>query len=303
MDIGSLRKAVVGLGDSVLVVGDENMARIHVHTDAPGEVLNRGTAIGALTQVKVDNINRQAEGFVERHSGGSTLPSAAPTGLNGEEATLSCIAVASGKGLSDVFRDMGCERVVSGGPTMNPSTREILDAVEACSAPEVIVLPNDKNIIMAAEQAVPLAGKKVWVVKSRSIPQGLAAVLAMNAERSAEDNVADMEEAISSVRTVEITRAVRSTSVGGVKVEEGQIIAIVDDVLKLSAESAEEAAVEALRGLATESTSLISLYHGAETTETQAEALAERLRAEYPGHEADVVYGGQPHYLYIVSIE
>jgi hypothetical protein len=186
---------------------------------------------------------------------------------------------------------------------MNPSTGDILDAIESCSAPEVIVLPNDKNIIMAAEQAVPLSSKKVLVVKSRSIPQGLAALLAMNPELGIEGNAGDMEEALGLVRTVEITRAVRSTSIGGVKVDEGQIIAIVDDVLKLSAESAEDAAVEALRGLVTDSTSLISLYYGADTTREQADMLAEQLRKDFPGHEAEVIRGGQPHYQYIISIE
>ncbi len=300
LDVDGMREAILELGDSALVVGDERMVRVHVHTDDPGAVLSQGTAAGALVQVKVDNIKRQAERFVEMHHEDDTRP--APDEEVGD-SVVSVVAVASGEGLADVFRDMGCLRVVSGGPTMNPSTREILDAIESCPAPEVIVLPNDKNIIMAAEQAVPLSSKKVGVVKSRSIPQGIAALLAMNPEMGIDDNAGDMEQALGLVRTVEITRAVRSTSIGGVKVSEGQIIAIVDDVLTLSAETAEEAAVQALRGLATESTSLVSLYYGAETTPEQADDLAERLKGELAGHNVEVYWGGQPHYQYIISIE
>jgi dihydroxyacetone kinase-like predicted kinase len=202
-----------------------------------------------------------------------------------------------------VFRSTGCEQIVSGGPTMNPSTKDILDAIEACRSNEVVVLPNDKNIILAAEQAAAMTGKQVRVVKSRSVPQGLAALLSANPEEGVEENAAAMDEALSSVRTIEITLAARSTTIGGVRVEAGQVIAIVDDELKLSADSPEGASIGALRGIAGEGTSLISLYYGADTTREQAEALAGRLRAEFAGHEVEVVYGGQPHYLYIISLE
>jgi hypothetical protein len=186
---------------------------------------------------------------------------------------------------------------------MNPSTRDILDAIEACHADEVVVLPNDKNIILAAEQAAGMSKKTVRVVKSRSIPQGLAALLASNPEDGLEENVGAMEAALSTVRTLEITRAARTTSVDGVHVETGQVIAIVDDKLTLAAESPEEAVVEALRGLDLDGTSLITLYYGSDTSQAEAEALAGRLRSEFSGHEVEVVNGGQPHYLYIASLE
>lgn len=298
LDVEDLRETVLKLGDSVIVVGDEEMVRIHVHTDDPGAVLSRGTAVGQLAQVKIDNISRQAQRFVEMHhaaEAAALIPVAA--------AVMSTVAVAPGEGLAEVFRSTGCERVVSGGPTMNPSTKDILSAIEACSSGEVVVLPNDKNIILAAEQAVGMTGKKARVIKSRSVPQGLAALLAVNPEEGLEENAAAMEEALSSVRTIEITLAARTTSVRGVKVQAGQVIAIVDDELKLARDSAEEAAVEALRPLVGGETSLITLYYGADTTHEQADALAERLRTEFRGHELEVVYGGQPHYLYIISLE
>jgi dihydroxyacetone kinase-like predicted kinase len=186
---------------------------------------------------------------------------------------------------------------------MNPSTRDILDAIEACAGEDVIVLPNDKNIIMAAKQAAEASAKRVAVVPSRSVPQGIAALLAVNPEEGLDENRQAMEEALAGIRTVEITRAVRSTSIHGVKVAEGQVIAIVDDVLTLAAETAEEALERALDGLTSASTSLITLYYGAGTTADQASALAGRLRERFAGHEVEVVAGGQPHYFYIASLE
>ena len=299
LDADALRERVLKMGDSVIVVGDEQMVRLHVHTDDPGAVLTLGTGVGSLVQVKIDNINRQAERFVEMHHerAGPPITAAVP------ESAISSVAVASGAGLAGVFRDVGCTRVVSGGPTMNPSTRDILDAVEACPTDEVVVLPNDKNIIMAANQAAEASKKRVVVIPSRSVPQGVAALLAVNPEDGLDENAAAMQGALGSVRTIEITRAVRTTTIGGVEVAEGQVIAVVDDELKLATESPEAALESALDGLAGQSTSLITLYYGADTTDAEAAAMAERLRARFAGHEVEVVAGGQPHYLYIVSLE
>lgn len=296
LDVPSLREEMLGLGDSVIVVGDEMLVRIHVHTDDPGAVLSRGTALGQLAQVKVDNINRQAERFVE-------MQKAAHVPMSVPASVISCVAVAPGDGLAEVFRSTGCEQVVSGGPTMNPSTKDILNAIEACQADDVVVLPNDKNIILAAEQAVGMTQKNVRVVRSRSVPQGLAALLALNPEDGLDENADAMEAALNAVRTIEITRAARSTSVDGVEVETGQAIAIVDDKLTLAADSPEDALVEALRRLAGGGTSLVTLYYGAETTREDADGLADRVRESIRGHEVDVVRGGQPHYQYIASLE
>jgi len=296
LDVPWLREEMLGLGDSVIVVGDETLVRIHVHTDDPGAVLKRGTSVGQLAQVKVDNINRQAERFVEMQKAAHVLlPVAA--------SLISCVAVAPGDGLADVFRSTGCDQVVSGGPTMNPSTKDILDAIERCPTDDVVVLPNDKNIILAAEQAVGMTQKNVRVVKSRSVPQGLAALLAVNPEDGLDENAGAMEAALRGVRTIEITRAARSTSVDGVEVETGQAIAIVDDKLTLASDSPEDALIEALRGLTGGGTSLVTLYYGAETTQSNADGLAGLIRESVPGHEVDVVRGGQPHYQYIASLE
>jgi len=186
---------------------------------------------------------------------------------------------------------------------MNPSTREIVEAVEACPSDDVAVLPNDKNIILAAQQARELTKKRLHVIGSRSMPQGIAALLAVNPEdMDATANLKAMEEACGNVRTIEVTRAVRSTSLGGVRVNEGDIIAIVDDELTLAAPSPEEAVMQALEGLAGQG-SLVTLYRGDERNPSISQTLARNIRDRFSSYEVEVVDGGQPHYDYIVSLE
>ncbi len=295
MEPDSVRNRMLELGDSVLVVGDDRLVRVHVHTDDPGAALSHGTGVGSLLQVKVDNIREQADRFLEMHEGRAEVEA--------QPEAISTVAVAAGEGMASVFRSVGCTKVVTGGPTMNPSTRDIMDAVEACSSDEVILLPNDKNIIMAAKQAEELTQKRLRVVETRSIPQGIAALLALNQDAELEANVTAMEEAGQGVLTLEVCRAVRSTSIGGVKVREGQIIAIVDDELKLAAETAEEGVLRALEGVEAEGVSLVTLYYGADTKQAEAESLGERVKQAFPQYDVEVVCGGQPHYNYIASVE
>ena len=295
LDLEEIRGRVMGLGDSVIVVGDPQLVRVHVHTDDPGAALSLGTGAGQLVQVKVDNIRKQAERFVEMHE--------EMRGDAAEAPPLSTVAVVAGEGMARVFRSVGCTRVVSGGPTMNPSTREIVDAVEACPADDVAVLPNDKNIILAAQQARKLTKKRLHVVGTRSMPQGIAALLAVSPGEDVKTVVGAMEDACGAVRTIEITRAVRRTSIGGVRVNEGDVIAIVDDQLQLAAPSAEEAVVGALESLPQADESLATLYYGAETTAAAAEELARNIRERFSSYEVEVVFGGQPNYDYIVSVE
>ena len=299
LPVDDLRERVLAMGDSVLVVGDESLVRIHVHTDDPGALLALGTGAGSLVQVKVDNIRHQARRFVEQHRERDE----AADKVSAPESLISSVAVVSGEGLADLFRSVGCSQVVSGGPTMNPSTRDILAAIESCPTDEVLILPNDKNIIMAANQAAEAARKHAVVVPSRSVPQGITALLAVNPEEGLDENARAMEAALTDVRTIEITTAVRSTEIGGVAVEEGQTIAVVDGELKVASGSPKEALDAALDGLTGGSMSLITLYYGSDATDEQAQATAEHLRERYSGHEVEVVAGGQSHYLYIVSLE
>lgn len=293
LDPDAVRERMLELGDSVLVVGDDRLVRIHLHTGDPGAALSYGVRLGSLLQVKVDNIRQQADRFLQLHR--------APQ--EQEAKAISTVAVVAGEGMAAVFHSLGCAQVVSGGPTMNPSARDILAAVEASSTDTVIILPNDKNVIMTAEQVRELTQKRVRVLPTRSMPQGIAALLALNPEMDLDANLAAMEEASRGIRTIEVCRAVRSTRVGGVGVREGEVIAIVDDELRLTAGSPGEAVRQALEELAVEGTSLITLYYGADVGREEAEALGEELRRLYPHHEVEVVFGGQPHYYYIVSLE
>jgi len=295
LDVESIRGRMMGLGDSVIVVGDGHLIRIHVHTDDPGAALSLGTSAGQLVQVKVDNIRKQAERFVEMHK--EMRVEAA------EPLVVSTVAVVAGEGMERVFHSLGCTRTISGGPTMNPSTREIVEAVDACPTDDVAVLPNDKNIILAARQAQKLTEKRLHVIGSRSMPQGIAALLAISPGEDAKTVAEAMENACGAVRTIEITRAVRRSSIGGVRVNEGDVIAIVDDELKLVAPSPEQAVVRALGGLPKSDASLATLYYGAETTAAAAEELARNIRERFSSYEVEVVFGGQPHYDYIVSVE
>jgi len=300
LKVEDLRPKIEALGDSVLVVGEPTLLRVHVHTDDPGAVLSLGIEVGSLQQVKVDNISEQADRFVEAH--GASLSREVPL-APAPIGSLSTVAVVSGEGLVAVFESVGATQIVSGGPTMNPSAEEIVGAIEACPTDDVVVLPNNKNVILSANQAAGITLKRVRIISSRSIPQGIAAALAINPESGFEDNVSAMEEAIESVTTIEVTKAVRSTTFGGVEVRKGQAISIVDDNLKSVADDAEDSAIQALNLVAGDGTSLISVYYGADKSDEDARGFAVVLESEFESHEVEIVHGGQPHYDYIISVE
>ena len=293
LDPEQMRSYMLEIGDSVISVGDDKLIRIHVHTNEPGTAITRGTSVGSLRQIKVDNMGDQATGFFEHHEGAKTQDRTLPA----------VVAVASGIGLSEVFRSISATAIVSGGPSMNPSTREIVEAIEGCRGDRVIVLPNDKNVILTAEQATKLTEKQVQVVPSKSIPEGIAALLALTPGDDLLEQAQAMDDARDAMQTVEVCRAMRSTSIKGVKVEEGQAIALVDDELAQAATTPEDVFRNTLSSLSLDDRSLISLYYGADTTEQQANELAEELIKRYPNHEVEVVFGGQPHYNYIASLE
>jgi DAK2 domain fusion protein YloV len=282
------------LGDSVLVVGDEFLLRIHLHTSQPQTAIDYGRKLGEVTQVKVDNIATQAEEFVAKVQA---------SGYEPDIGVVGTVVVVSGRGLEDVFRSLGATAVVPGGSTMNPSTKQILEAIESCLQEEVIVLPNNKNVVLGAQQAAGNSGKRVCVVKTVSIPQGMAALLALNPEQGVDENVALMEDARRAVKTVEVTKAIRSTTIDGLGVRVGQDIALLDGKLAVAEDSPQAAVRESLRRLVDGETSLFTLYYGAQSTKHEAEALAEEIRGAYPSIQVDIVYGGQPHYSYIVSLE
>jgi DAK2 domain fusion protein YloV len=285
--IDTLRTRLQGIGDSVLVVGEPALVRVHVHTPDPGLALSAGAEMARLSQVKVEDMEAQAQQLAARTP---------PTG------PLSVVAVAAGRGLIEALRGMGAERVVTGGQTMNPSTEDLLRAIEASHGERVIVLPNNKNIIWTAEQAAKLAERPVDVVPTRSVPQGLAALLAINPDATPEENLAAMRDAFPLVRTIEVTRAARGVSIGGVAVEPGQPIALLDDKLSDAGATPEEAALAALQRTGGDG-AFVTVYLGRETSEERGDLLAARIRERFPSVEVELRAGGQPFYDYLISVE
>lgn len=288
----TLRQGLQSLGDSVLVVGQDRLLRVHVHTLDPGAALSLGTRYGALSRVKVDNIDAQHRALVEAD------PASASTSGS---VSASVVAVAVGDGFAELLRGYGAT-IVRGGQTANPSTKEILDAIERAPGREVYVLPNNPNVLAGANQAGRLSHKPVYVVPTRSLPQGVDALLAFNQDRTAAENITAMEEAATSVRTIEVTRAARSVALDGVTAVAGQPIALIDDRMIATAESPEAAGLAALEGtpMAAE---IITIYYGREVSAGRAESLAEQIRARRQGTAVETLSGGQPYYDYVISVE
>jgi DAK2 domain fusion protein YloV len=287
-----IRKKLEDKGQSVVVVGDETTVRVHIHTYDPGSVIRYATSLGTLHQLQVQNMDDQHVGFVEMQRG--KLPA----------SDIAVVAVASGNGVREVLRSLGAAAVVSGGQTMNPSVQEILQAVESVPSQKVVLLPNNKNIIPTASQVQPLTSKEVAVVPTRTFPQGVAALIAFNYEDSLKKNAQAMEEAIATVKTVEVTNAVRDTRMKGLKVSKGQAIAIVDDEeLVAAGDSMAEVVFEALDKAGVESAEVVTMYYGADVEVAQAEQIIQELRNKHPDKQVEIVSGGQPHYGYVVSLE
>jgi hypothetical protein len=287
-----IRRRLERKGKSVVVVGDENTVRVHIHTYDPGGVIRYATSLGTLHQLQIQNMDDQHVSFLEMQQ------------ERASKLEIGIVAVVSGEGLIEVFRSLGAAAIVPGGQTMNPSVEEILRAVESVPSPRVIVLPNNKNIVPAATQVQSLTSKEVVVVPSKTIPQGVAALIAFNYEGTLEENVRAMEAAMCAVKTVEITHAVRNTQIKGVKVKEGQAIAILDDSdLVAAADDVNEALLEALERVGVESAEVITLYHGNGIEISKTEQVVAELRNRYPEKQIESVFGGQPHYYYIVSLE
>jgi DAK2 domain fusion protein YloV len=292
IDPSAVRARLGELGSSLLVVGSGDLWRVHVHTVQPDDALAYGRTLGEVSRVKVDNMEAQIRQF----TGETTMPEPVTPAID-------IVAVAAGEGVEATFRSVGVANLVQGGQTMNPSAGEILDAIEACPRDDVVVLPNNKNIVAAAEHAARESTKHVRVVPSRTLPQGFAAVLAVNADLTFDANVAAMERALTSVRSAEVTRAVRATTIDGQRIEMGQAIGIVDGELTVVADDVGEAARQCASRMLSPDASLLTMYRGEDVREGDAEALAESLRAAHPAIEVDLIYGGQPHYPYILSAE
>lgn len=278
-------------GESLIVVGDNNTVRIHIHTLDPGNIVHLATALGTIHQVSIRNMDEQHRDFVAAQKEKATA------------TDVATVAVVAGTGLEEVFNSLGVSSLVHGGQTMNPSTKDLLQAVEKAPSDKVILLPNNKNIILTAEQVKSLTKKSIDIIPTETIPQGVAALLAFDYEADMETNVNLMKQAIGSIRTIEITRAVRSTHVNGFKIKRKQIIGLLDDKLCAVGNNAITVITDTLDKVDTSKNEILTIYYGADTELSEAEKVASTIREQYSGLQVEIIKGDQPHYNYIISIE
>jgi uncharacterized protein len=278
-------------GESLIVVGDANNTRVHIHTEDPGKIIHYATTLGTVHQVSIRNMDEQHQDYLEMQKERSPA------------VDIATIAVVSGDGLSDVFTSLGTTAIVPGGQTMNPSTKELLQAVKAVASDKVILLPNNKNIILTAEQLQPLTEKKVAIIPTETIPQGVAALLAFDYEADFETNANLMREAKSVVKTIEITRAVRSAHLNGLNIKKKQAIGLLDGDLLVTGKNPIDIMMKMLAKMDLKSSEIITIYYGANTEPDEPEQVSQTIREKYPNLQVEIIRGGQPYYNYIVSIE
>ncbi len=291
LDTDKIRKKLEKKGESLIVVGDESAARVHIHTIEPGDVVSFAGGLGTLHQVSIRNMDEQHHDYLEMQKD------------RGPAVDTAIVAVVAGDGLSDVFTSLGVTVIVPGGQTMNPSTKDLLQAVEEAAADKAIILPNNKNIVATANQMQSLTEKKIEVVPTITIPQGVAALLAFDYEANLESNIQIMTRAVSSVKTIEICRAVRAAKLNDLKIKKKQPIGLLDGDLLAVGDSGLEVLNKMLSKLDLGKIEVITIYYGADTKSAEAEQVAGDIRSRYPQLQIEVVRGGQPHYDYIISIE
>lgn len=296
LDVDSIREKISSMGESALIVGDETLVKVHVHAPTPGAILDYGCSVGVITNVIIENMQEQYIDFM-------TGQTARPPITSEEIAGIGTVAVAPGAGFVRVFESLGVGKIVAGGQTMNPSTADLIKAIESVKSEQVIVLPNNKNIIPAAEQAKHLTSKNIAIVPTKTIPQGIAALLAFNFQSDLDTNLKSMERAAKHIKTLEVTIATRSVKLESLDVKEGNFIALIDDDLQGAGVDRTALTLEMLDRMNAADSEIITLYYGEAITANEAESLADQMRKLYSAQEVEVVNGGQPHYHFIISIE
>ena len=289
-DIDKLRENLMGIGDSVICIGDLEMIKVHVHTNCPGVALTYALELGELDRPKIENMLEQNRALKAK--------------IEAEKKDQGMLAICAGEGISEIFKDLFVDRVIEGGQTMNPSASDIATAVQKINADNVFVFPNNKNIILAAEQAKALVeNRTIHVIPTKNVPQGFAAALSFSPDASAEENKTNMIHAIDNVKSGQVTHAVRTTNVNGFSIKEGDIIGLDDKKILAKSNSIDEAVLKLLDKLKEDSHEVITLYYGQDVTEEDAQALTERVREAFPDCDVDYHYGGQPVYFYLLSLE
>ena len=313
-DETELKSYLESIGDSLVVVSDDEIVKVHVHTNHPGLAFEKALAFGSLSRMKIDNMREEHQERVIQDSERLAREQAAreqedKDKATGEEAPserreYGFIAVSSGEGLSDIFRGIGADCLIEGGQTMNPSTEDMLKAIERVNAENIFILPNNKNIIMAAQQARDLTeDKNIIVIPSRTVPQGITALVNFMPDLGPEENTQTMTEEMGNVRTAQITYAVRTTNIDGIDIEEGDIMALGDHGMLAVGKSVDGVALDAMEEMLDEECELVTIYYGADVSEHEAKVLEKQAQEQYPDKEIELQYGGQPIYYYLISAE
>ena len=281
-------------GDSLLVVSDEDVVKVHVHVEYPGNVLSLGQQYGSLINMKIENMR-------EQHS--TILREQKPQKVKQKKQTYAIVTVAMGTGIKSLFESLGATVVIEGGQTMNPSTKDIADAIEKANAENILILPNNKNIVMAAEQAAEIAKENVAVVKTKTIPQGISALLAFHPEQALAENQQQMEANCQVVKTGQVTYAVRDTTINGMLIKKGNFMGIVDGEIKVTESDKKETVTKLLQSLISDDDEILTILYGEDVDEDEIEKLEEFVEDNFEDLEIETHNGKQPIYSYIFSVE
>ena len=301
-DVEEFREQIVANGDSLLVVGGEGLIKVHIHTNNPGDVLEKALKLGELSDIKIDNMRYQHEEVLLKDEL-LRLNDTEEKMESQEEKKYSIIAISIGEGIDELFKDMNVDIIVSGGQTMNPSTEDILSAVDRTKGEHVIILPNNSNIILAAEQTKHLSDRSISVVPTKSIPQGIAALLVLDVDEDLESNLENMSAAIGEVKTGQVTFAVRDTEFNGTDIRKNDIIGLSDKDILAAGNDINKVSLQLVEKLVDEDSSIITIMYGSDTSLEQANDLADVLGEKFSDLDIEVVFGGQPLYYYLFAIE
>jgi DAK2 domain fusion protein YloV len=299
LDVEKIRQTITDMGGvSTVVAGDEKLLKVHTHTERPGAILDYGVSLGSLLDINIENLQEQSLTYAAESEAEHAVEQA-------QQVTqqIATVAVVAGPGFENVFRSIGLTAIVPGGQTMNPSTEELLKAVDAVGPEQVILLPNNSNVMLSARQVVGLTSKTIYIVPTETMPQGIAALLGFNFEADFESNCKAMTEAAKNIQTAEITTAVRTAQIDGVHVREGDYIGLVNGDLAIAGQDIDHVIHETLQRMHIERYEIVTLYFGEDVTQQQAEETARHIKEKYSHLEIEVVDGGQPLYAYILSAE
>lgn len=298
-DPEAFKEEIIRLGDSIVVVGTEELIKVHIHTNEPGTVLNYAMRLGELSKIKIDNMREQHRSIIDEEAGEEVKQHR----TDEIEKEYGIVTVAAGDGITGIFKDLGVDIVIEGGQTMNPSTQDILAAIDSIAARNIFVLPNNGNIIMAAKQAKELSSKNVVVIPTKSIPQGVTAVITLNPDLSLNENEEAINRAISNVKTGQVTYAVRDTQFNDVEIKEGNILGIYNGKLIEAGEDIDSISQRLIDSMVDEDSELVTIFYGNGMKEEDTSRVQSYISENYPDCDISVNYGGQPLYYYIISVE